>query len=593
VARKTKASALRWIIPVLVILAVTAVYAGVMRARSNDKNSVRYEFGTVQRGDVRNYVSASGVIQPWKVVDIKSNVAGRVEKLFVDLGDRVKAGDLIALIDPTDAQVAVEQAKADLQAAEAKKAQAEVTVQQQKAQTAARILAAQKAVESARARLAQAKASMEAQPKLTVQSIKQAEAALNSARKAVQQAQQTKAQLEDQLAQLRDVTIPLNVETVESALLQAKANLDVAQAEYQRQRELFTKGFVAKSDVEQAEAKLATAQAAYRTAEQRRRTLQKENDLAVKELEARIAATQASIEEGEARVAQAEAALELAKQNRYQDDVRRQEYEAAAAAVKQAEAELASAKAEYNQILVRQKDVASAVTQVVRARAALHQAETNLRYTRIVAPRDGIVIAKNVEEGTVVPSSRASIGATNPMLQLADTSRMWVVCSVDETDIGQVSVGQKVTVKVDAYPSLLVEGKVIRIDPQAKVEQNVTMIPVTVEVEEPDERFKPGMTAECEFLIEEVTNVLTVPNEALRESDGVYKVMKLVDGKPKEVEVEVGIAGPDVTEIRSGLKEGEQVITKIIQPEPEAVNNPFGFRPPGPRGGGGAGRGMR
>ncbi|MGC8834309.1 MAG: efflux RND transporter periplasmic adaptor subunit, partial [Armatimonadota bacterium] len=367
---------------------------------------------------------------------------------------------------------------------------------------------------------------------------------------------------------------------------------DVAQAEYQRQRELFAKGFVAKSDVEQAEAKLATAQAAYRTAEQRRRTLQKENELAVKELEARIAATQASIEEGEARVAQAEAALELAKQNRYQDEVKRQEYEAAVAAVKQAEAELASAKAEYNQILVRQKDVASAVTQVVRARAALHQAETNLRYTRIVAPRDGIVIAKNVEEGTVVPSSRASIGATNPMLQLADTSRMWVVCSVDETDIGQVSVGQKVTVKVDAYPSLLVEGKVIRIDPQAKVEQNVTMIPVTVEVEEPDERFKPGMTAECEFLIEEVTNVLTVPNEALRESDGIYKVMKLVDGKPKEVEVEVGIAGPDVTEIRSGLKEGEQIITKIIQPEPEAVNNPFSFRPPGPRGGG-AGRGMR
>src|SRR5204862_5179578 len=124
-------------------------------------------------------------------------------------------------------------------------------------------------------------------------------------------------------------------------------------------------------------------------------------------------------------------------------------------------------------------------------------------------------------------------GSTNALIQIGDTSRLWVVCDVDETDIGQVQTGQKVTVKVDAYPSMLIEGKVIRIDPQAKIDQNVTMIPVTVEINLPDNRFKPGMNAECEFVVAEAKDVLTVPNEALRESEGSYRVQKLVNGRPK------------------------------------------------------------
>lgn len=583
----------RWPLLTLVVVLAAASYVVAARRNSAGANSgVTYEFGTVTRGDVRSFVSATGKIQPWKVVDIKSNVAGRVDRLFVDLGDRVKAGDLIALIDPTDTQVAFEQAKADLSSALAKKTQAEISLIQQKEQAQARVLAAEKAVESAKARLAQAKANMDVQPALTDAAIAQQEAALTSARKSVTQARQNKAQLEEQLAQLRDVTIPLNIETVEANLAQAKANLETAQAEYDRQKELLAKGYVAKSDVESAYARLATAEAALRTAQQRKRTLERENALALQELTTRIEAADAAIEESEARVKQAEAALRSAKENRFQIDVRKHEYAAAQAAVRQAEAELASARAELNQIAIRQKDVISAETQIVRSRAALKQAQTNLRYTRIVAPRDGVVIAKNVEEGTVVPSSRASIGSTNALVQLGDTSRLWVVCSVDETDIGQVSVGQKVTVKVDAYPSMLVDGKVIRIDPQATVEQNVTMIPVTVEILEPDERFKPGMSAECEFIVDEALNVLTVPNEALVESDGIYRVRKLVNGQVKEFEVEVGIAGQDVTEIRSGLKEGEQVITKIIEPERSQVNNPFA--PPfGRRFGAGGGRGTR
>ncbi|MBW3624603.1 MAG: efflux RND transporter periplasmic adaptor subunit [Armatimonadetes bacterium] len=577
----------------MILLVFLLVFGGFayLRTKAKEKEPlVTYEFGKVERGDVRSSVTATGVIQPWKIVDIKSNVAGRIEKLAVDLGDRVKAGQTIMLIDPTDTQVAVDQARADLDSAVARREQAEISVVQQSAQTRARVSASERGVQTARARLAQAEANMKVQPRLTSSAINQASASLVSSRKAVAQAQQGKAQLEQQLRELQEVTIPLNVETVRGNLDQAKAGLDSEEAENRRQQELLKKGYVSRSDVEASNARLASARAAVRAAEQRQRTLGQENQIAVNGMKSRIQEAQSRIEESEARVRQAQAALRLSTDNRYQDEVRKQEYRAAQAGLKQAEAELTSMRAEYNQIPIRQKEVVSANAQLVRGRATLKQASTNLGYTKIVAPRGGVVITKTVEEGTVVPSSRGSIGSTNSLLQIGDTSRLWIVTKVDETDIGQVSVGQKVTVNVDAYPTMDVEGKVIRIDPQAVVEQNVTMIPVTVEIDMPDQRFKPGMNAECEFVVNEATGVLTVPNEALRESDGKFSVQKLVAGKPKDAPVEVGIAGPDTTEIRSGLKEGETVITKTIEPEQAEAVNPFGG-PFGRRGGNRGGRG--
>jgi HlyD family secretion protein len=579
------------IIAVVVIGALAGVGSVVARNGKGKKDEVTYETGKVAQGDVRSSVSATGVIQPWKVVDVKSNVAGRVDRLYVDLGDHVRVGQKIAEIDPTDTRTAVEQAQADLQSSTAKKGQAEANWQWQLQDTEARIAAARKAIESSKAKLAQAKASMKAQPKLTVASISQAQASLASARKAVSQAQQSKSQLEQQLSTLQEVTIPLNVETVQSNLSQAKANLQTADAELRRQRELLGLGYVAKSDVEAAFAKRATMESSVRALDQRKQTLERENQLSIQELKARIDQAQSSIEEAQAKVNQAEAGVSLAKENGVQDEVSAQVYAAAAAGVKQAEADLRVAEANREQIIAKKKDIISAEAQIVRGQSAVSQAKTNLGYTHIMAPRSGVVIVKNVEEGTVVPSSRASIGSTNALLQIGDTSRLWIVCNVDETDIGQVTQGQKVTIKVDAYPSMLIEGKVIRIDPQAKIEQNVTLIPVTVEIDQPDPRFKPGMNASCEFIVDEVTNVLTVPNEALKESEGVYKVQKMVNGKPQEVEVEVGLAGPDTTEIRSGLSLNDEVVTRTVEPKKAEVNNPFGSPFGGPPRGAGGGRG--
>jgi HlyD family secretion protein len=216
---------------------------------------------------------------------------------------------------------------------------------------------------------------------------------------------------------------------------------------------------------------------------------------------------------------------------------------------------------------LREKDIQMAQADVVSSRASLEQARTNLRYTRIVAPRDGIVLQKPVEEGTVIASSRSSTGSGPTIVVLGDTSRVFIVTQVDETDIAAVEVGQEADITVDAYANERFEGKVTRIDPLATVEQNVTTIPVTVEIERPDARLKPGMNANVEFITARHENVLVVPNEAVRDDDGGSTVRVLVDGKPVPRAVEVGVAGPETTEIRAGLLEGEEVVTRVIEPQ--------------------------
>lgn len=583
---------------VVLILAIAVIGGGIALAQRNGKakkDDTTYELGKVEPGDVRSFVSASGTIQAWKTVDVKSNVAGRIDRLYVDLGDTVKKGQPIADIDPTDTRTSFNQAVADLRAAKAKSTQATASVDQQRAQTKARIAGAGKAIMTAEARLAEAQANFATQPKLTKASIAQANASLSSAKRAVEQAENNKQQLEESLQQLVKVTIPLDIESVDSNVDQAVANMQTSQAEYNRQVALLAKGYVAQGDVETAQARLATQKANVRTAKQRQLTLKLEHESTVREMRARIAQADAAIKESESRVHQAEASLELAKQNAVQDEVRRHERNAAQAAVEQARAELEAARADLKQIEVRKQDYVSAEAQIVRSEAARNQASINLGYTRIVAPRDGVILTKNVEEGTVIPSSRGSIGSTNAMILIGDISKLWIVCKVDETDISQVIKNQKVTIKVDAYPSRVIEGKVIRIDPQAVLDQNVTLIPVTVEIDDPDPLYKPGMNAECEFIVDEVTNVLTVPNEALKEQEGAFVVQQLVNGQPKDIPVEVGLAGQDRTEIKSGLKEGEEVIIKTIKAEkPQTTNpfgNPFGGPPRRPAGGAGGGAG--
>jgi len=447
--------------------------------RGTGKQGMGFSSVLVERGTVERTVTADGTLQPKTTINVKSYAGGNVDVLAVDVGDSVRKGDLIAKIDPTDSLSAYEQALADL--------------------------------EAAKARLQQAKDQADAQPAMTRAAIAQAEASYTNA-------------VQD-LNYLREANHPQQRVNARSALDKAKANLELAEIELRRMRQLKEQGFVPQSDVDSALNQRDLAAAELESSREQWDTL--EHQLS------------AEIEAAQARVAQTEAALEKAKLDAVQDRI-------------------------------SQGDVTSANASVARAQAQLTEAKTTLGYTTIVAPRDGVILEKFVEEGTIVTSGRSSVTEGTDIVLLGDLTEMFVEVSLDEADVGLVEVGRPAEVTVDAFPEESFRGAVTRIDPQAVTQQNVTTVLVTVRVDKADPRLKPGMTATCEFIIGRAEDVLVLPNLAIQQDHGEYFVLVQQGEETAPTSVEIGLVGDNFTEIRSGIDEGTAVVLPFGGPNPDS-----------------------
>ncbi len=167
------------------------------------------------------------------------------------------------------------------------------------------------------------------------------------------------------------------------------------------------------------------------------------------------------------------------------------------------QAEVDAAKAQFD----------SARAQVAQAQAALNQSLTNLRYTRIVSPIDGIVVDRQYDVGQTVAASFQA----PTLFQIAqDLTKMQVQADVDQSDIGRVQVGQVARFSVDAYPEEEFRGRIAQIRFNAQVNQNVVTYPVILEVDNPEGKLRPKMTANVNIDVSSVKDVLRVPNAALR-----------------------------------------------------------------------------
>ncbi len=526
-----------------------------VRGQSAASDQPQYRTAEVARTTVVRSITATGTLRTYNIVDVKSKAGGIVSKLYVDVGDVVRRGQLLARIDPADTLAAYNQAKADLEAANARIEQAQESLQLQREQSQLALQQAEANLRAAKARLQQAEERAKAQPVITEAQLQAARTALETARKA--------------LEQLEQVTIPQERAEAQANYNAARQALEAAQRNHNRLKELLQKGYVSQQQVDNAASQLESARSQFIAAEKRLQTLEAD-------IEARLASARARVQEAEANLRSAEA-------NRNQVILTQQALEEARAQYKQAETALEQARSNLRQIRLREADIAAAKAQRARAEAQLYNAQVQLDSTTIVAPRDGVVIARNVEEGTIVPPGTSLYSQGTTLLQIADTSRMYVEVSVDEADIGMVRVGQPVLIRIDAFPETTFRGRVSRIDPQAVLEQNVTVVKVRVEVLKPDPRLKPGLNATCEFLVARKPNVLAVPNEAVQESpEGTY-VEVLVRGQPQRRPVKVGIQGNELTEIIEGLQEGETVVAGRIYPQlGNQAGSPFGS-PFGPR----------
>lgn len=207
----------------------------------------------------------------------------------------------------------------------------------------------------------------------------------------------------------------------------------------------------------------------------------------------------------------------------------RNAFEQSEADVEVARAEVSTAAAQRKRVeslakagVVSTQDLETAQLAETNARAQLLKAETNYRLARektgdvtIRSPINGTVIEKTVEQGQIIASASGNVSGGTTLVKLADLGTVRARALVDEVDIGRLRPGQPAAVTVEAYPGRTFRGTVTKIEPQAVVEQNVTMFPVLIELRNPEGLLRPGMNAEVSIDIADRRGVVAVPNGAV------------------------------------------------------------------------------
>lgn len=187
---------------------------------------------------------------------------------------------------------------------------------------------------------------------------------------------------------------------------------------------------------------------------------------------------------------------------------------------------------EYEQARLQ---AATAKAQLVAAQRTLEDSKIAYQDTDVRAPSGGTIIQRNVQPGTVISSATSNVSGGTTLLQMANLDTVQVRSLVDETDIGKIQPGMGVTITVDAFPNRPFQGSVLKIEPQATVQQNVTMFPVLVRIPNPGHLLKPGMNTEVEVHIGARQAVLAIPNAALRTQRDVSSAAGVLGLDPEQV----------------------------------------------------------
>ena len=583
---------------VVVLSAVGGVLAARSRAKQKDTSGIRT--AAITRGDLAQTITSTGVVAAETGADVKigSQITGTIKELHADLGQKVQAGQVIAVLSAPDLQAtlestrqslaqsqtryqqqlggvsmlhtqvatAFEQSTEALHVAQSQRDQANAAIKSAEAQ----LRSSQAAREGARARQASAEAALRSarasaaqQPEQTKADVAKAEAALSTARSAQVQV---------------DKSIALEIATSQAAVNQAQSQLTLANATLKRQEALLVKGYVAPQDVD-------TARSAQEVAAQQ-----------LDSAKSTLALTQEKVtadkQAASDQVAQAQAGLAAAKSETYQDTVRTEAVTAAEAALAEAVSAVTQAKesvtsatssvtstraqlqsnessissaqqaqkaalGNLTQDQLKQKDVQAAYEAQRQAQAQVQYQEAQFDKSNIRTPISGTVVSLTQQQGETVAA-----GLSAPTLvEVVDLSRLEIHCYVDETDIAQVRLGQAASVTVDAFSKKPVPGKVVKISSAATLQDNVVTYMVTVNLDKYDEgALKPQMTANITLTVSEKKNVVLAPTEAVKQKKGISQAVVLKADKGEVRTVKIGVSDGKNTEILEGLQEGETVV---------------------------------
>ncbi len=459
-------------------------------------------------GNLSASATASGRVQPRRTSTLSVATPGRVETVYVRVGDVVQAGDPLVQLATADLELNVAAAEQSLRLQEANLADLLAEP------SAAELAAAEADVAAAQTNLdaltngatAEEIAAAEANLRAAQASLSAASAELNSTRSSVSESQ---------------------LQSAQAAVAAAEINLRNAQEANEELTNAATDQVL-----RQAEQQLAAARAQLEA-------LQAGPD------EAQLSAAQSSVTSAAAQVESRQAELDQLLQG------------ATAAQLANAEAQLAQAEAALSALLdgPTAEAIAAAEAEVEQARLSLADAQEALDKATVVAPFAGRVTAVFVVEGEI---------ASGPVIELIDDSALSVALQVDEADVGALSIGQPATITLSTWPDEEIEGEITIIAPGAQAAPGSSLVTYEVRVGlgETDLPVRAGMTAEAGLVTAEREDVLLVPNRAIRvnRQNGTYSVLLVTGETTQEVPVTIGLRDDENTQITSGLNAGDQLL---------------------------------
>ena len=244
------------------------------------------------------------------------------------------------------------------------------------------------------------------------------------------------------------------------------------------------------------------------------------------------------------------------------------------AAIVAAQKALDFAQSQYN----ANTDVTVAQSKLDDADNAISQAQINLQAAKIAyqqtqsivtSPINGVVSGTSCYVGMSITQSSTSNSSnakstSGQLLAISNQSNPVINVSVSESDIAKIKTDQKATITVDALTDKTFAGKVIGINKTGTVSSGVTNYPVTIQFDSQVDNVLPNMSATANIILDTKADVINVSSAALTQNNGQYTVQVLVNNQPQIKNVEVGISSDTMTEIISGLSEGEKVITSTV-----------------------------
>lgn len=544
-----------WIASTVAILAAALVIGGLsIRQRANADAVAGQEIVTAFLGSLSAEASASGQLVPRIDATLSVRNAGRVYQVFVQTGEHVQAGDPLLQLEYDVLERAVRTAEQVLIVQQATLADLRSSPSEEE------IAAARAAVESATAQLEEALLGPASED------IAAAEAAVESAGAQLEELlqgpgtedlAQAKAALVS--AQARERAEAARYAALDAQITIARQQLDIAAVHLENARYFYD---ALANDWQHREyapfspeaETLKDAQTAYAVAQARYDLAAANlNDGAYRSAQAQVAQAQTalaavtgerSVEIASAReqLAQAQVSLEALTAPR-------------SVQIASARSQLAQAQANLVSLLEGPSDeqILTAEARVRQAQIALQDARARLADTTVTAPFDGVVTALFADAGEWV---------SGPVVELIDTDTLEIVLAVDEVDIGQVALGQRTLVTLEAWPQERLEGEVMSIAPRGSSRTEVVTYDVHISLVTGDLPVRSGMTANADLITAERSQILLVANRAITadRDEGKYYVHRVEGDAIVQREVTVGLRDGTYTEITSGLEEGERLV---------------------------------